>query len=61
VIGSDDPAVWATAVRRLLLDRDLRIAVSEHVYQNAQALTIASSVAHARDRLQVVVQARRSH
>ena len=50
VIDSDDPTVWAVAVKNLLDDPDLRSAVSEHVHLNARRLTIASSMQYAASR-----------
>ncbi|PZU30718.1 MAG: glycosyl transferase [Microbacterium sp.] len=44
VIDSADPEAWANAVRALLTDRQLRMAVSDHVHSNAQTLTIEASV-----------------
>lgn len=52
VIESDDPDRWARAVRELLSDDELRGAVSEHVYANAQTLTIEASVRRAAERLE---------
>ncbi|MWV60589.1 glycosyltransferase family 4 protein [Rathayibacter sp. VKM Ac-2754] len=47
VIDSDEPGVWAAAIRRLLTDVSLRSAVSEHVHRNAMSLTIERSVLRA--------------
>ncbi|WP_420846200.1 glycosyltransferase family 4 protein [Microbacterium caowuchunii] len=58
VVDSDDPAVWARAVRTLLDDADLREAVSEHVHSNAQQLTIDASVRRAISRAQELRQER---
>jgi len=50
VIDSNDPDDWAAAVTRLINNEPLRVAVSEHVYTNAQALTIEASVERASQR-----------
>lgn len=55
VVASPDPAVWANAVRRLLDDVELRTAVSEHVHENAQRLTIRNSVLAASRRAQRIL------
>ncbi len=47
VISSPDPRVWATAVRRVLGDDQLRREISSHVHANAKALTIQASVSFA--------------
>ncbi|SDG33035.1 glycosyltransferase family 4 protein [Microbacterium pygmaeum] len=60
VVESDDPEVWANAVRRILDDQDLRRAVSDHVYANAKQLTIAASVKIAAERAMTLVDGVRS-
>jgi glycosyltransferase involved in cell wall biosynthesis len=47
VIDSHNAVEWASAVRRLLDDEALRMAVSDHVRMNAESLTIDASVATA--------------
>ena len=44
VLPVDDLPAWTRAVRSLLDDADLRREVSDHVWANAQQLTIAASV-----------------
>ena len=51
VLGVDDTAAWTEAVRALLGDAGLRREVSDHVWANAQQLTIAASVDRVVDRL----------
>ena len=51
VLPVDDKARWVEAVRALLDDAALRRQVSDHVWANAQRLTIASSVDRVLDRL----------
>ena len=47
VVDSSDPSVWASAVQKLIEDAGLRRTVSDHVNQNAAALTIDASVKRA--------------
>lgn len=47
VVGSSDPSEWASAVQTLIEDDELRRTVSDHVNQNAAALTIGASVKRA--------------
>jgi glycosyltransferase involved in cell wall biosynthesis len=51
VVGVDDLPAWTTAVRALLDDAGLRREVSDHVWANAQQLTISASVDRVLDRL----------
>ena len=44
VLPVGDPRPWATAVRDLVGDADLRRRLSDHVHANASALTIGRSV-----------------
>lgn len=54
VLDSSDAKAWASAIRQLLSDEGLRSAVSDHVYENAQSLTIDASVINAIQRIEHV-------
>ncbi|MGN6218388.1 MAG: glycosyltransferase family 4 protein [Microbacterium sp.] len=47
VLNNSDPLAWASAARALIDDDELRRRVSDHVSQNAAALTIDASVSRA--------------
>lgn len=51
ILPVGDTAAWSRAVRSLIEDEQLRVRVSDHVYANAQRLSIEASFAAARSHL----------